>query len=59
MPCLNCLSVDSGGDRDGKTIIFAQNKRHAQFLVERFDNLFPSIKEDLPSGSFVMIVNVY
>lgn len=30
-----------GGDRIGKTIIFAQNKRHAQFIVERFNKLYP------------------
>lgn len=31
----------SGGDRLGKTIIFAQNKRHAQFIVDRFNALYP------------------
>jgi len=31
----------SGGDHPGKSIIFAQNKRHAQFIVERFDKLYP------------------
>ena len=31
----------NGGDRVGKTIIFAQSKRHAQFIVERFDALYP------------------
>ncbi|OAB48011.1 DEAD/DEAH box helicase family protein [Paenibacillus antarcticus] len=30
-----------GGDRLGKTIIFAQNKRHAQYIVERFNKLYP------------------
>ena len=31
----------SGGDRLGKTIIFAQNKRHAEFILERFNKLYP------------------
>ncbi len=31
----------AGGDRLGKTIIFAQNKRHAEFIVERFNKLYP------------------
>ena len=31
----------NGGDHIGKSIIFAQNKRHAQFILERFDALFP------------------
>ena len=30
-----------GGDRLGKTIIFAQNKRHAEFILERFNKLYP------------------
>lgn len=34
----------SGGDRVGKTIVFAQNKRHAQYIVERFDKLYPQYK---------------
>ena len=31
----------AGGDRLGKTIIFAQNKRHAEFILERFNKLYP------------------
>ena len=31
----------AGGDRLGKTIIFAQNKSHAEFILERFDKLYP------------------
>lgn len=31
----------AGGDRLGKTIIFAQNKRHAEFIVQRFNKLYP------------------
>lgn len=30
-----------GGDRLGKTIIFAQNKRHTEFILERFNKLYP------------------
>lgn len=31
----------AGGDRLGKTIIFAQNKKHAEYIVERFNKLYP------------------
>jgi len=37
----------AGGDRLGKTIIFAQNKRHAQYIIDRFNALYPQYK-----GSF-------
>ncbi|MGI6653069.1 MAG: DEAD/DEAH box helicase family protein [Christensenellales bacterium] len=30
-----------GGEHIGKSIIFAQNRHHAQFIVERFDKLYP------------------
>ena len=30
-----------GGDVLGKTIVFAKNKRHAQFIVDRFNALYP------------------
>lgn len=30
-----------GGDRLGKTIVFAQNKDHAEFIVQRFNRLYP------------------
>ena len=30
-----------GGDCLGKTILFAQNKRHAEFILERFNKLYP------------------
>ena len=33
-----------GGDRLGKTIIFAQNRQHAQFITDRFDKLYPQYK---------------
>jgi type I restriction enzyme, R subunit len=34
------LKID-GGDKLGKTIIFAANKRHAEYIVERFNILYP------------------
>ncbi|KZE48989.1 DEAD/DEAH box helicase [Brevibacillus parabrevis] len=34
----------AGGDRLGKTIIFAQNKRHAEYIVERFNKLYPQYR---------------
>ncbi len=39
------------GNHVGKTIIFAQNKRHAKFFVERFDKLYPQYK-----GAFCKLV---
>ena len=36
-----------GGEKLGKTIIFAQNKKHADFILKRFDALYPEYK-----GSF-------
>ncbi|NLW56813.1 MAG: DEAD/DEAH box helicase, partial [Firmicutes bacterium] len=35
---------DASGNRVGKTIIFAQNKNHAQFIVDRFNALYPEYK---------------
>lgn len=35
----------AGGDRLGKTIIFAQNKKHAQYIIERFSKLYPQYHE--------------
>lgn len=32
---------DESGNRLGKTIIFAQNKTHAQYIVDRFNKLYP------------------
>ncbi len=34
----------AGGDRLGKTIIFAQNKKHAEFILQRFNDLYPQYK---------------
>lgn len=33
-----------GGDLIGKTIVFAQNKKHAEFIIERFNKLYPQYK---------------
>ena len=33
----------NGGDRLGKTIIFAQNKKHAEYILERFNALYPNL----------------
>lgn len=30
-----------GGDKLGKTIVFAQNKKHAEYIVQRFNKLYP------------------
>ncbi|HAL28718.1 MAG TPA: restriction endonuclease subunit R [Chloroflexi bacterium] len=34
----------AGGDRLGKTIIFAKNQAHADFIAERFDKNYPHFK---------------
>lgn len=39
----NGIKVD-GGDKLGKTIIFARNSDHAKFIVERFDANYPQHK---------------
>jgi type I restriction enzyme R subunit len=36
----NGIKVE-GGDKLGKTIIFANNSKHAKRIVERFDHIFP------------------
>ena len=38
-----------GGDKLGKTIIFAQNKEHAEYIVRRFNKLYP----DYYNGHFI------
>lgn len=40
------------GDRLGKTIIFAKNHEHAQFIAERFDANYPHLK-----GSFARVID--
>jgi type I restriction enzyme, R subunit len=42
----------AGGDRLGKTIIFAKNQAHAQFIVERFDTNFPHLKGAFARGIY-------
>jgi len=42
----------AGGDRLGKTIIFAKNHDHAQFIVSRFDENYPHLK-----GSFARVID--
>jgi type I restriction enzyme, R subunit len=34
----------AGGDRLGKTIIFAKNQAHAEFIAERFDANYPHLR---------------
>ncbi len=41
----------AGGDRLGKTIIFAKNNRHAEFIERRFDKNYPHLK-----GHFARVV---
>ena len=40
-----------GGDTLGKTIIFAANSKHAEFIAERFDANYPHYK-----GSFAQVI---
>ena len=42
----------AGGDRLGKTIIFAKNHEHAEFIVERFDHHYPHFK-----GHFARLID--
>lgn len=42
----------AGGDRLGKTIIFAKNQTHAEFIAGRFDLNYPHIK-----GAFARVVH--
>ena len=43
-----------GGDRLAKTILFARNHTHAQFIEERFNHHYPQLK-----GSFARIIDHY
>lgn len=40
------------GDRLGKTIVFAKNHRHAQFIAERFDKNYPHLR-----GKFTRLID--
>jgi type I restriction enzyme, R subunit len=42
----------AGGDRLGKTIIFAKNQPHAEFIGERFDANYPHLK-----GEFARVIH--
>ncbi len=42
----------AGGDRLGKTIIFAKNQAHAEFIAERFDANYPHCK-----GAFARVIH--
>ncbi|MBK7019182.1 MAG: DEAD/DEAH box helicase family protein [Candidatus Microthrix sp.] len=42
----------AGGDRLGKTIIFAKNQRHAEFIYERFIANYPQ----LDNGGFARVI---
>ena len=41
----------AGGDRLGKTIVFAKNQAHAQFIADRFDINYPHLK-----GEFARVI---
>lgn len=41
----------AGGDRLGKTIIFAKNQHHAEFIAERFNTNYPHFK-----GEFARVI---
>jgi type I restriction enzyme R subunit len=41
----------AGGDRLGKTIVFAKNQAHAAFIAERFDANYPHLK-----GQFARVI---
>jgi type I restriction enzyme R subunit len=41
----------AGGDRLGKTIIFAKNQKHAEFIAERFNTNYPQY-----GGTFAKII---
>lgn len=41
-----------GGDKLGKTIIFAANRNHADFIVQRFDQLYPEYKGDFAEAIY-------
>lgn len=41
-----------GGDRLGKTIIFAKNHKHAEFIAQRFDENYPHMK-----GHFARLID--
>ena len=44
----------SGGDKLGKTIIFAKNHKHAEFIEKRFNKNYPEF-----SGKFLRVIDNY
>jgi type I restriction enzyme, R subunit len=42
----------AGGDRLGKTIVFAKNQAHAEFIAKRFDKNYPHLK-----GAFARVIH--
>ena len=44
----------SGGDKLGKTIIFAKNHNHAEFIEDRFNINYPEY-----SGHFLRVIDNY
>jgi type I restriction enzyme R subunit len=49
----NGIKVE-GGDKLGKTIIFAKNHKHALFIQERFNALYPQYK-----GKFLRVIDYH
>lgn len=49
----NGLKVE-GGDKLGKTIIFAKNHNHAEFIVDRFNKIYPQYGSD-----FIALIDNY
>jgi type I restriction enzyme R subunit len=49
----NGLRIE-GGDKLGKSIIFAKNHEHALFISERFDILYPGLK-----GHYLKVIDNY
>jgi type I restriction enzyme R subunit len=43
-----------GGDKLGKTIIFAKSHKHAMFIQERFDKMYPHL-----AGKFLRVIDNY
>lgn len=43
-----------GGDKIGKTIIFAKNHKHAEFIVERFNKIYPQY-----GSNFIALIDNY
>ncbi|MBK8968692.1 MAG: DEAD/DEAH box helicase family protein [Lewinellaceae bacterium] len=43
-----------GGDKLGKTIIFARNHAHAKFIADRFDKQYPNL-----AGHFCQVIDNY